>query len=188
MMRATRVRSRAIGVVLAMSLIPSVSSCGGDDHDEPDRAVGPVTVVAPSPSGDERGECRSMLRQLPAELIGLTSREVLPEQSSAAAWGDPAVVLRCGVAAPSAFSPTSLCFAVDDVNWFPTVGGVERQPTAPTDQTQVFTTIGRSPSVELTVPGEYATDAPSALADIALALQSSTTIVDPDLCLSGDLG
>jgi Protein of unknown function (DUF3515) len=185
-MRPPRVRSSAMGVALAICLTLSVCSCDGD-NEEPDRTPGPVNVQVPSPTGEERTRCRSMLERLPAELIGLASREVIPTQTPAAAWGDPAVVLRCGVSEPPAFTPTSMCFSVDDVNWFPTIGGVERQPTAPTDQTQVFTTIGRSPPVELTVPGDYASDAPGALASIAKAVESSTMIVDPDLCLSGDI-
>ena len=34
----------------------------------------------------------------------------------AAAWGDPAVVLRCGVPKPDALKRTSACFEVDGVD------------------------------------------------------------------------
>jgi len=53
------------------------------------------------------------------------------------------------------FSPLfqAVGLVANGVGWLPTVDGVERPPESPTDETQVFTTIGQHPSVEVEVPG-----------------------------------
>ena len=59
------------------------------------------------------------------------------------AWGDPAVVARCGV---TPLGPTTLdCIEVSGVDWVaePLSDGVR------------FTTYGRSPAVEVLVPAAY---------------------------------
>jgi hypothetical protein len=168
-----------------MVAVAVAAGCDGDDSRPSlpgeSAATGPVTVPAPAPPDQQGRACRALLAQLPDRVIGLGSRPT-ESQGAAAAWGDPPVILRCGVDKPAALRPTSFCFVVDDVGWLTTVGGSARPPTSPTDRTQVFTTIGRSPSVDLTVPGDYADDAPAALADVAATVRA-TTSVDPDTCL-----
>jgi hypothetical protein len=83
---------------------------------------------------------------LPATLAGEPRLAVTPDQGTTAAWGSPAIVWRCGVGAPAALEPTSQLITVDGVDWFPEelTQGVR------------FTTVGRTPATELTVPQEYA--------------------------------
>ena len=59
-----------------------------------------------------------------------------------AAWGRPAILLRCGVAQPTALTPASECVEVNGVGWFdePAEGG------------RIYTTIGRPTFVEVGVP------------------------------------
>lgn len=81
------------------------------------------------------------------ELAGLPRRDT--DAQSTAAWGDPPVVLRCGV---EPLGPTTdPCLRVDGVDW------VARESGGRT----VLTTYGRFPAVEVSVPAdqEVATDA-----------------------------
>ena len=67
-----------------------------------------------------------------------------------AAWGDPAIVLRCGVGAPEGYEPGSPCQRVNGVDWFVPEDQIEDQGSD-----VLLTTIGRSPAVEVAVPSDY---------------------------------
>jgi hypothetical protein len=78
-----------------------------------------------------------------------------------AAWGDPALVLRCGVPTPGDLGPTSEILEIDGVEWFV----VESRAG------YTFTTVGRSANVELTVPAEVdRSEATAPLVDLAPAI------------------
>ena len=83
---------------------------------------------------------------LPGELDGQDRRETRPDSPLTAAWGDPPIVLRCGVPRPAAYNPTATLVEVDGVAWLP-----ER-----TDEGYVFTTARRVADVEVRVPRAYA--------------------------------
>lgn len=71
-------------------------------------------------------------------------RETSPSSPALAAYGDPAVIARCGVAAPG---PTETeCLEVDGVGWIPT----------PLSDGTRFTTFGTEPAIEVLVPRDYA--------------------------------
>jgi hypothetical protein len=112
-----------------------------------------------------------LLQALPATVMGQGSRPVSPDDALAAAWGDPAIVLRCGVPPPASLKPTSRCDVVDGVGWF------SRQEQ---DQDWIFTTIGRTTSVELRVPTDY-TPAADALIDVAGAVKDELPVSKPCL-------
>jgi hypothetical protein len=97
-------------------------------------------------------------------------RDVEPGDAAAAAWGDPPIVLRCGVERPASLRPDSQCFVVNDVGWL-----AEEQPDA-----IVFTTIGQSTYVEVTVPTDYAPEG-ALLPPISDAVRASTS--QPHPCL-----
>lgn len=61
---------------------------------------------------------------------------------STAAWGDPPVLLRCGVPTPG--PTTDACVRVDGVDWVLDDSG----------ERPVFTTYGRVPAVEVSFPPE----------------------------------
>ena len=121
-------------------------------------------MVATSPSEAARQECAALLAELPDEVAGQDRREVSPADTLARAWGDPAIVLRCGVPKPAELRPDSPCFVVDKVGWLAVEGADD----------VVFSTVGRSTYVELTVPSDYAPEA-GALVAVAPAITSTTT-------------
>ncbi len=128
-------------------LILGLAGCGSD-----------VLVDAyPAEPGSDV-DCAALLADLPAEVAGLETRAV-SDGVEAAAWGDPPVVLRCGVGRPEAFEATSRCDTVEDVDWFsePTADGV------------LFTTVGRRVDVSVDVPSVH-DPAGDVLIDLAPAI------------------
>ena len=76
-------------------------------------------------------------------LAGGARPDTPPAEPDVAAWGDPAIVARCGVAA---LAPTATeCVEVDGVGWVP----------APLSDGTRFTTFGTDPALEVLVPSTY---------------------------------
>lgn len=101
---------------------------------------GPTEVAMP-PAADHPA-CTAAAEHWPDELQGLTPRETEPSHPSIRAWGDPAVVARCGM---PAMPPTEdQCVVVDEIGWVAEdLGGATR-----------LTSFGRDPAIEVIVPGE----------------------------------
>jgi hypothetical protein len=114
----------------------------------------------PSPALADRTTCVRLLAVLPNKVLDQDRRKVEPGQFSAA-WGDPAITLRCGVAKPGSLNAASQCFEVNGVGWF-------AQPAA---SGYLFTTIGRRAYVEVGVPTRYSPEA-NALVDLSAAVSS----------------
>jgi len=147
-----------------------LAGCGG--------RPGPVHVATPTVGGSVRAQCSQLVAALPQQVAGQNRRDVTPAGAQAGAWGDPAVVLRCGVPRPAALRPTSYCFEIDHVGWLATQHGKAVSVTSPVQGTLDFTTIGRSVYVEVSVPEAYAPQA-DALADVAEAVAKTTRLVEP---------
>ena len=136
------------GAVLGSVLI---SGCAGSSTPE----------VTAAPSAGDAG-CTALLPRLPATLLG--RGRTTATVAGSATWGDPAIVLRCGVTPPG--PSADACVEVDDTDWLFTE-----------DQTTLrFTTYGRTPAVELAVPAGSVdrTQASGALAELAAAVRPLT--------------
>jgi hypothetical protein len=81
-----------------------LSACGSE----------PAVRVA-VPEGPGSG-CARLADRLPDELDGRDRRDTAPSSSRTAAWGDPAVVLRCGVDRPAGLTGKEE-IVVDGVGW-----------------------------------------------------------------------
>lgn len=109
-----------------------------------------IEVDNPDLSDADRAACDAFLDALPDELDGHGERDDLsPADAPARAWGDPAVVVTCGVAMPSAFDEFSSCEEVNDVGWY---GDPDALVDADSDLE--LTTIGFIPHVRLQIPAE----------------------------------
>jgi hypothetical protein len=79
----------------------------------------------------------------PATVSSLERVPTTPESPSVAAWGDPAIIARCGL---PALTPTTLeCVTVNDVDW------VVRELS----DGSAATTYGTDPAIEVLVPDAY---------------------------------
>ena len=132
-----------------------------DDNGKPDTTptptssvLPPITVAAPSPISGIDAPCTKVLAQLPITLDSLPGRPARSTSTYVAAWGEPPIVLRCGVARPTALVPGSsdqIFSANAD-----TPGGVYWLPLK-TKTATVWTTVDRAVYVEVTVPSAYPT-------------------------------
>lgn len=113
----------------AAVLVCGVGGCAGD------------VVVTPLPQASSTA-CGKVVAAFPETVGGMPRVSVSPD-AAAGAWGDPAVIARCGA---GALAPTTTeCIDVDDVGWIP-------EPLS--DGTR-FTTFGTDPALEVLVPSRY---------------------------------
>lgn len=105
---------------------------------------GAVRVSAPTPQADTATLCSEL--KLPARVDGQERRKTDPSSPYVAAWGSPAIAMRCGVARPA--NPEGLIDRVVDLDgllWMPEAG----------DRPATWTLVGRKAYVEITIPGKY---------------------------------
>ncbi|MDX2814401.1 DUF3515 domain-containing protein [Streptomyces sp. NPDC006207] len=126
-------------------------------------------VAVPSPSASAARMCGALHDALPRKVDGLSKRSVSPVSDLTAGWGDPTVVLRCGVPRPemltpgsAAYNPTADAVEVNGVSWL-----IEK-----TDDGYRFTTTGRRTFVEVTVPAKYAPEV-DPLTDLGRAVETT---------------
>ncbi|HEY2297694.1 MAG TPA: DUF3515 domain-containing protein [Jatrophihabitans sp.] len=135
----------------------------------------PVSVSAPpDTSAATVATCARVISALPLQLAGADVRrtESDPPSASIVAWGDPAIVLRCGVARPARLNPslTQQVFAVN---------GVLMLPARTSGQT-VFTVIDRSVYLDVSVPTSYAQPPLGPIADaVKKVLPKPVCVQDP---------
>jgi len=105
--------------------------------------------------------CAEVFQALPDEVAGGERRETTSQGSSA--WGDPPVVLSCGVevAGPTS-NPCQVVEAPDGTS-------VDWVVAEPEDGRVVWTTYGRTPAVELSMPEDADVTAAAPL-DVAEAV------------------
>ena len=126
----------------------------------------PLKVDPPPRSATADRACPPMIAALPTELRDLPLRPVRTSSAHVVAWGEPAVVLRCGMPRPAAFTVgTANLVQINGVNWF-----VQEQGPR-----NLWTAVDRSVYVELSVPADYHS-APAAVLSPILA---KTLAVEP---------
>jgi Protein of unknown function (DUF3515) len=143
-------------------------------------SVLPPTSVSPPPNNPAAAAgCAKVLSALPSQLAGLDQRRISPPTSPyVVAWGDPAVVLRCGVGRPAGLTPGS---TVQVFNAAP-VGGAPVYWLPVNEPSQnVFTTVDRSVYIQVTVPAAYPQPP---LAPLSAAISS----VLPAVCRVPEIG
>jgi hypothetical protein len=122
--------------------------------------------------------CHDVHKLLPGDVLGAKARATSPKSDMTAAWGDPAVILRCGVPTPvslrqenPAYDPTQDAFGVNGVHWI-----VERLGAGKGVR---FTTIHREVYVEVIVPASYG-QPPGVLTAFSDAVQKADRLTMPD--------
>ena len=115
---------------------------------------GSVQVSPPRTGGTASAQCAALQKLLPSTLMGQQRRSTSPASANTAAWGNPAITLRCGVPVPDVLDPKSADYDPSAVStvangmcWITTTGsgGGYR-----------FTTVKQQTYVEVNVPGAYA--------------------------------
>jgi hypothetical protein len=106
-----------------------------------DLPVLPVEVPPVTPEAD--ASCPAVMSALPLDLLGQPSRQVQSDSPYAYAWGEPPVVLVCGVDRPAGFTVGVSAIQINGVQWY--------VDTSDPDTT-VWTTVDRPLYVQVTLP------------------------------------
>lgn len=156
-----RVRRRAaavataVAVPLTVALAVLLARPGADPQPAPGPSpTAPVALPAikveapPEPSAAGQRECRELVSALPTTLGDRPARPVDSSSPYVVAWGEPPVVLRCGVPRPAAFLATADTLVISGVTWF-----AERRGA-----TTAWTLVDRPVYVEVLAPADAASD------------------------------
>jgi len=85
--------------VAAIAAVVVLAGRQAAQHDVPD--TGPLAVPAVDAPGAGGRSCSVLMSALPDDLSGLARRQLTGAQPGVAAWGDPPLVLRCGLSDPA---------------------------------------------------------------------------------------
>jgi hypothetical protein len=153
-----------VRLVLPVFVLSAVAGCSNK-----------VTIDAPHLSGSAAHACARLVHDLPKHVADQQRRTVDAGGGYAAAWGDPAIELRCGVGRPAGFDKFSQCQRVNGVDWFVPDSQLTGQPTDIT-----MTTVGRRPAVEVRLPQDYWPPA-AAMVDLGTVVKKHLREVRPCL-------
>lgn len=155
-----------LGTILWLGLSVGVlSGCGSED----------LSVSTPDVGKAEAAACAQLVDALPDMVSDQARREVQGTRGRAAAWGDPAIVLRCGVDTPRGFDKFAACQETNGVGWFVPEEQFEDQGVD-----VLMTTIGFEQNIEVRVPAEHRPPA-AAMVDLAAPIKRSIREVEPCL-------
>ncbi len=106
-----------IAIIVTASVINSRPVSTADD---------PLVVSSVEAPGATSAACTSLMAALPDPLGQLPRRDLVqgddPLLTGVAAWGEPAVVLRCGTPTPEELTCSAVIQVVDGVSWLPLQG------------------------------------------------------------------
>jgi hypothetical protein len=125
----------------------------------------PVEVAVPDGGADPA--CAAMADRLPSRLLNQGRVATSQRSPAVAAWGDPAIIWRCGVTPPG--PTTQDCIAVNGIDWV----------VEPLDDGTGFVSYGRDPAVQVLVPDAYA---PETFALTSLSTAVSTVPQNEHRC------
>ncbi|MFD3559137.1 DUF3515 domain-containing protein [Streptomyces sp. NPDC058686] len=146
-----RHRPRLATGLPALALLLAVPGCSSADDT--------AHAAVPTPDTKVTDLCRNLHKRLPDTVDGHGRNDPSPRSELTAGWGDPAIILRCGVERPALMDdPKALPVKVNGVGW-----AYEKRD----DGTQVLTTTLRVAYVEVTLPKELAAEGASPLVDFA---------------------
>ncbi|MGI8524561.1 MAG: DUF3515 domain-containing protein [Nocardioides sp.] len=158
--------TRTWGVVALACALPLIlTGCGKE----------PVTIDSPTVDAATATACRALLDVLPKTLDDQDKRLVSPADALGAAWGDPAIVVRCGVGKPAGLNRFSACQQADGVGYFLPPAQADDSST-----TITLTTLEYDPRLEVTVPPDYRPEGvAAAMAQLAGPVKAHFKLVHP---------
>jgi hypothetical protein len=105
-------------------------------------STSPVSTPLPPPSAASRTLCKAFMTRLPPQVRGLPQRPVVDAAGYAVAYGDPPVIVACGVSGPPV-GQTDQLYEMNGVCWHPS-------------SDSEWTAIGRDIPVRIFVRGAQA--------------------------------
>ncbi|MFC7493439.1 MULTISPECIES: DUF3515 domain-containing protein [unclassified Nocardioides] len=121
-------------------------------------SAGPVEIDAPDLSSSDADACRRLVDSLPETLAGQERRETTGDSAYGAAWGDPAIIVTCGVGEPADLTAGANCVEVDDAAWFVPEDVMAAASEGDQDVDVTATEVNHRPRIELRLPSDYRPD------------------------------
>ncbi|WP_233491695.1 DUF3515 domain-containing protein [Blastococcus sp. TBT05-19] len=116
---------------------------GADPGAREDLPVLPLDAPPMTPAAE--ASCPALMENLPFELAGEPSRKVQSDTLHVYAWGEPPVVLRCGVERPVGWTVGASAIQINGVQWYVDTADPE---------TTVWTVVDRPVYVEVRLPAD----------------------------------
>ncbi|MEU3415525.1 DUF3515 domain-containing protein [Streptomyces sp. NPDC006658] len=159
-------RHRPLGLLLP-ALLVAVAGCSAAD--------GSDTVTAPTPDARTAPLCRDLDKALPRKVDGQPRRDPEPPSAYTAAWGSPAIILRCGIVRPPKMIDEKVALGEDPNAVGGGVNGVDWLMEKQDDGTWRFTTSERRAYVQVTLPEKLSgpDDSAQVLTDLAAAVKKA---------------
>jgi hypothetical protein len=149
--------------LLTLGLV--LTACGKD----------PVSIPTLVLSASDQAVCQRVTNALPDHVSGQSRRKTQPAEALGGAWGDPAIVVQCGVPLPGGFTRTSSCTTADGVGWY-LPDAQFRDPSSDI----VISSAGYRPIVQVAIPGSYRPSGlAAAMVQLAPVVRRYTTLVQP---------
>lgn len=171
-------RRTVLALVLVLVVVAAVAITASVTSRALDRAGDPaLAYVAQDQPGASTPACTSFMAALPATLAGGQRRQLNAAQPGVAGWGDPAVLVRCGLPNPASFTCSALLSVVNRVAWF---------QLDSTDGT-TFVAMDRAVRVAVTLPTGVGVSALQEVAVVVAATLPGTAGPDGAVCRQGVL-
>ncbi|MFC4502091.1 MULTISPECIES: DUF3515 domain-containing protein [Streptomyces] len=149
-------RHRLSGLPALVLLCAAVGCSSADDS---------ASAAVPSPAAKAARLCENLDKALPSKVDGQGRRDPEPASALTAGWGDPAIILRCGVERPEKMSDENADGGeVNGVGWL-----MEKQG----DGSYRCTTTVRTVYVEVTIPEARAGNGAAPLVDLGPAIKKA---------------
>jgi hypothetical protein len=149
-----------VPVVIAVAVLANVlGGNSGDDADATPSGQGPAELDGTAPPGREDlpvlpvevppvtpeadASCPGLMSELPLDLNGEPSRRVDSDSPFAYAWGEPPIVLVCGVDRPAGWVAGVSAIQINGVQWYVDTSDPE---------STVWTTVDRPVYVQVSLP------------------------------------
>jgi hypothetical protein len=122
----------------------------------------PLPVDVPPVTPEAEANCPALMELMPLELAGEQSRPVRSDSLFAYAWGEPPIVLVCGVDRPDGFVAGVGLIQIEGVQWYVDTDDPD---------TTVWTAVDRPVYLQITLPSSVDSAPVTELAaEIAAAL------------------
>ena len=151
-LRRIAIIAAAVGVPVVLALVILANVVGGGDDGPADVGAGPTAqradlpplpVEVPPVTPEAEASCPGLMSTLPLELTGELSRTVDSDSLFAYAWGEPPIVLVCGVDRPAGYVAGVSAIQINGVQWYVDTDDPD---------TTVWTTVDRPVYVQISLP------------------------------------
>ncbi|WP_432836064.1 DUF3515 domain-containing protein [Dactylosporangium sp. CA-092794] len=131
----------ALPLALVAGLLAFWGLGGFPDRPQDPKTLAAVPAEAPQLAPSTATVCRALIAQLPDPLGGLARRQVTSGPEQNAAYGEPPIVLGCGVPQPD-IPPDAQLLGLSNVCWYPDERSAET----------VWQTVDREVALRVVVP------------------------------------